>query len=69
MIVSIRLLEFERDRYREALEALADKLNDLAGEHGNKQFNDLWGIAYDALDPIKLAVAAAERGLLMEVFE
>lgn len=65
----VKLLEFERDCYRLALEELEVKLNDLANDREEERINFIWIFARDALDRRKLAVAAAEVGLLTDVFE
>lgn len=59
-----RLLEFERDWYRRALRRLEPKLNLLATEKEEERFNELWLLSYEALDREKLAIEAAELGLL-----
>jgi hypothetical protein len=65
----IALLGFERNRYRAVLERLATELNTLATEKEEDRFNRLWLMAYDALDREKLAIAAAEMGLLTDLFQ
>ncbi|KKM25875.1 hypothetical protein LCGC14_1590580 [marine sediment metagenome] len=65
----VRIREFERDWYRKALVALQEQLGVLADEKEDQPHNAVWMLACDALDRRRLAEAAAEAGLLTDLFE
>ena len=68
-ILRVELLEFERTHYHVALERLKEELRILADEKEAERFNDLWEIAYEALDPTALAVSMARQGILQDIVE